>query len=112
MKKMALTICLIVVGLSGNAVVSNAQFVPKLERSYKFNCDNLVPVIRDTTRKRIATDRYSIEQILDREIIYITDNGLGCKGVAIYSDGVRQQLKYGGKIDRQGEWLVEYSKRK
>ena len=98
--------------LSSSSALSQAPVSAKrsieLERRYEYDCDKIVPMIREDTRMRISIKKTSIEQVLKRETIKISDTVVECKGLAITSKGQRKTISYGAKIDSAGEWMLNY----
>jgi hypothetical protein len=80
----------------------------ELERKYEYDCDKIVPMIREDTRMRISVKKSSIEQILKRETVEISDTAIECKGLAITSTGQQKAISYGANIDSVGEWMLSY----
>jgi hypothetical protein len=88
---------------------SFSQMLPEVERKYDYDCNSIIKIIRDDTRNRIAIYKRSIEQVYERKRLSISDNNVSCSGQALFSDGKKKVIQYGGHIDKQGSWVFNYT---
>ena len=80
-----------------------------LKKSKPYNCDNLVDVIHKDSRRYLDRDGYSIEQILSRVTLNDTDTLIKCSGMALLSNGSKQNINYESYKDSQNDWIIKYS---
>ena len=55
------------------------------------------------------TNGYSIEQILSRVTLNDTDTLIKCSGIALLSNGSKQNINYESYKDSQNDWITKYS---
>ena len=79
-----------------------------LKISKPFDCDKLVPEVREISRKHLEIKKFSIEQITNRIVIEISTVEVVCSGTAILSNTLRRDIKYKAFVDTEGDWILEY----
>ena len=85
----------------------NAKNVLKLSKPH--DCNSLVDLIIDDSRRYLAIDGYSIEQIEKRSIVYETDTTIECNGIAILNNTSKSIISYKTYKDSQNDWMMTYS---
>ena len=78
---------------------------------FDIDCEMLVEEIRTASRSRISTDKYSVEQIYDREMIFMDSKRVDCKGLALLSNSDRVLMEYGSYIDENSDRINYYRQR-